>query len=176
MTSIPSFPNQTIKQAPLTRIAPQTIHFGNTPEDKAEIKAEKPSKAETIEVKKGDFIRGGLGAGLKRVLHMAFLRPTGWIETIADVATMIFSGFLVPPPFATKHFLEGLIGANTLFMKGERTSFTTNPWAHSKEFFAEDYGNRTVISAIWNGVFKMFGKKPSDFDIAKAKELKTKAD
>ncbi len=199
MSSIPNIKPSLLPLPEETNSSPrQVVHFGNGNSKKADhfeanpVKSSKEaasakdasSKTETADkadkkeaegssVKKGDFIQGSFSGGVKRMLGMAFLRPTGWVETAIDIAAMVgFGSFIpIPPPFAIKHFLEGLVGANTLVMKGERQGCTTWPWANNKKFYAEDYGNRTLVSAIWNGVFKVFGKKPSDFDIAKAKEM-----
>ncbi len=171
MPSIPSNSPAILSSPNLRRIAPQAIHFGNDSEDTVDIengpKAKEPTEPT---VKKGDFIQGSLSEGINRMFGMAFLRPlVGCSETIIDIVDMFF---LIPPPFATKHFLEGFIGANSLFSKEGERSWTAYSKADNKDFHAEGYGNRTLVSAIWNGVFKVFGKQPSDFDIAKANESK----
>jgi hypothetical protein len=118
--------------------------------------------------KRSKFFQGGLGAGLGRAFKMAILRPRGWLETAIDITVMMFSGFLVPPPFITKHFIEGLVGANTFFKTGKRSTLTNLSGAHNKKFYvgSKELGidqNRTV----WGALKSLVTRKPDAFDRAK---------
>ena len=54
--------------------------------------------------------KGSVGKGILRTLHKSFLRPRGWLE-LASLAV-----FPVPV-FQIKHFLEGYLGYNSLFLQ-----------------------------------------------------------
>ncbi len=80
------------------------------------------------------FIQGSVGEGVKRVFKMAFLRPRGWIETIAH----FFGGITLVIP--AKHFLEGLIGADSLFIPRKiRITNLSDAVSHN---------GRTIVDAI----------------------------
>ena len=117
------------------------------------------------------FFQGSIGNGFARMVSAALLRPAGWVETGIDIALMLpwSFGLIVPPPFATKHFIEGALGANGLFMKGDRGCWTAFPGGNSSKFKAEGYGNRTILQAVLDIPKNIMGK-PTKFDIAKYEE------
>jgi hypothetical protein len=86
----------------------------NGPAAKAPTPDATPGKAKTNtpepEKPRPKLIRGSVGAGIKRMLKMAFLRPRGWVET----ALHFFTG--VSLVFPAKHFLEGLMGCDSLIL------------------------------------------------------------
>ncbi|MBY0402995.1 MAG: hypothetical protein K2X66_03795 [Cyanobacteria bacterium] len=57
------------------------------------------------------LIRGSIGAGIKRMLKMAFLRPRGWAEL-----ALHFVAPGVPLAFSIKHFIEGFMGCDSLIL------------------------------------------------------------
>lgn len=96
----------------------------------------KKKQTDTVEktASSGKFIQGSIGKGITRALKMTFLRPRGW----AELALTIGSGWIVN--FPVIHFIEGLVGADSIWMK-RRLAFGIV--TKNKEF-----GGRTLVGAF----------------------------
>lgn len=101
----------------------QSTRFGGKFFDDLRQQLQGEPSADTVEVAgenqtekaaktKGDGVRskGSVMKGLTRTLHKTFLRPRGWLE--------LASLLVIPVPiFQIKHFVEGFMGYNSLFIK-----------------------------------------------------------
>ena len=96
----------------------QRVQFGATPPSQAATAkaagGPKQTQKTDTEPKRPPLVRGSVMEGIVRTLKMAFLRPRGWAE-IALYFTGIFSW--VPLLFHAKHFAEGFMGCDSLFLK-----------------------------------------------------------
>ncbi|MBY0403366.1 MAG: hypothetical protein K2X66_05675 [Cyanobacteria bacterium] len=81
------------------------------------------------------MIQGSLGQGIKRALKKTLLRPRGWAEL-----ALAFAPFHIGLIFIGKSFLEGVVGADSLFIK-RRLGFKA--LGVSKEF-----DGRTIKQAL----------------------------
>ncbi len=89
------------------------------------------------EVAKG-FFQGSVFKGIGRMLRKTLLRPVGWIELVATFFTGI--------PFFLKHFIEGLVGVDSIILKRKKSA--TNWLTQSVQF-----EGRTLVDAF-KGLFK----------------------
>ncbi len=139
-----------------------------------------PVTADQLDVakpKRGPLIQGGLMSGIGRGFRM-YLRPVGFLELIADIACMMTGVTMFVPPFFAKHFVEGLVGANTLFKKSGRNGLINMnliSGASKSKFHAYDRKlgideNRTV----WGALKSFITRQPDAFDTAKFKIAQAK--
>lgn len=107
----------------MTTIQPklsQVPKFGMTAQpmpNSGPAKAKASTKSEE-EAKRPPLVRGSIGKGILRALKMAFLRPRGWLELAAYFLAPMTLGIsaTIPLLFHVKHFAEGFLGCDSLYM------------------------------------------------------------
>lgn len=78
--------------------------------------------AATFETPKDSFIQGSIGGGIKRMVKMSLLRPRGWAELALHFCSFGATAFIFP----VKHFIEGLVGVDSLYFKRSKLLYPLN--------------------------------------------------
>ncbi len=96
------------------------------------------------------FIRGSVNAGIWRAIRMTVCRP---FRSIAEFMLLhSWAGLITLPIMMGKHFVEGVVGADSLFIKRKWPFGLPTPFSGAKS-----HGGRTVWEAIQQSFLK---KKP----------------
>lgn len=78
--------------------------------------------AASFEAPKDTFIQGSIGGGIKRMVKMSLLRPRGWAELALHFCSFGTTAFIFP----VKHFIEGLVGVDSLYFKRSKFLYPLN--------------------------------------------------